>query len=81
MNVSRKNGQVRTGFDRKCGNLHELVSSIVELASICAESARAGGGVWYEVTVYVNGAGVQFQVQRHGSVVGGVNPPLSRGYQ
>jgi hypothetical protein len=51
--------------------MRELMRCIVELANLCAESSRAGGNAWYELTVYVHKHGIQYQVERHGSVVGG----------
>ncbi len=76
MKVRGNHGQGRTER-RGCGNtdLRDLVRTIVELAGACAESTRAGGDVWYELAVYVYRGGVQYQVQRHGSVVGGNSPP------
>ncbi len=73
MRVSGKHGQGKTDNVRKCcaGSLGEIVHAIVELSGMCAESARAGGDAWYEVSVYVHKGGLTYQVQRHGSVVGG----------
>ncbi|MDE1854925.1 MAG: hypothetical protein KGH57_01220 [Candidatus Micrarchaeota archaeon] len=77
MSVSGKHGQGRTGSEVACStsSLEEIVHTIVELAGMCAESARAGGDAWYEVSVYVHPRGLRYQVQRHGSVVGGNSPP------
>ncbi len=82
MGASGKHGQGKTGSGRACetSSLEEIVHTIVELSGICAESARAGGDAWYEVSVYVHPRGLRFQVQRHGSVVGGNFPATCPGF-
>jgi len=81
MKSSGKYGQGRAGSGDACGttSIEEIVHTIVELSSLCAESARAGGDAWYEMSVYVHPRGLGFQVQRHGSVVGGDAPPPAHG--
>ncbi|MDE1873533.1 MAG: hypothetical protein KGI04_00210 [Candidatus Micrarchaeota archaeon] len=75
--MSGKHGQGKTGtgYAQGTSSIGEVVHTIVELAGMCAESARAGGDAWYEVSVYVHRSGLRYQVQRHGSVVGGSSPP------
>ena len=76
MDVSEKHGQGKAGLGAayRSSSIQEIVHAIVELSALCAESARAGGDAWYEVTVYVHPHGLLYQVQRHGSVVGGSDP-------
>jgi hypothetical protein len=82
MKSSGKYVQGRAGSGDACGttSIEEIVHTIVELSSLCAESARAGGDAWYELSVYVHPRGLGFQVQRHGSVVGGDAPPPAQDY-
>ena len=74
--ASGKHGEGKTGSGKgdEASSLEEIVHTIVELSGMCAESTRAGGDAWYEVSVYVHPRGLRFQVQRHGSVVGGNFP-------
>ncbi len=75
--VRENHGRERTGKGVTRGNadMRDLVCAIVGLSNACGESARAGGDVWYELEVYVHRSGIRYQVQKHGSVVGGQLPP------